>query len=196
MKIAIIMAISASGAVVFCTFDGIPDTDICFNQLQVFDNDVVRTLIPPTRPAIAGLSFLRTADREQLLVFHNRHLSLFDIDIMTRRGLMVFKCPAFPCSQSGGSKALYAKPAVVFDEIGDLEIRELQVTPYTCHESLKMKVKLGLRWVDDACIAEDFIIVSGGKSNGSDIVAGMSLSERKVKWIIPWEALALLAQCL
>ncbi len=195
------MAVSAEGVIAYCKFKQDNQGTSALHSLHVVEDGVVRTVIPGTTDWIGGLTFLQiagttdwlysptflpNAGREQLLMHQRRHIQLMSPDLRTvERRLQHLKHGASaPFCRSGENKALYVQRTEVQ---GEWEVRELEVTSDTHHDTQKAILTLEWKGICDMCIAEGFLIIVSKDNNDNEGVSGMSLSDWQVTWKMPVE---------
>ena len=178
------VAVSATGAVLYSKAERENVHSRDFFSLHILEQNMGLTLIPEAHTMITNLTFLCVAGKEQLLMVHGNNISLFDLELGTERKLLelaFLQMVHTICATPEDDKALYVcgNPKIFSDSFG---VRELLVTPNTHHDSLKTTLRLGLQWVHDSCISEDIFVICGEKASGSCIVAGVKLSDWRVRW--------------
>ncbi len=177
------MAVSAAGLVAHCKGRTDPQGSVLYS-LHVVENGVVRTVIPETTDEMWGLTFLQVAGREQLLVYCEPHVLLMSPGLhRVERKLRKLRHGTQLC-RPGENKAFYVQPTGVE---GKWEVRELEVTPDTCHDTQKAILTLGWEDVLGMCIAGGLLIMCGVDNNDNYSVARVSLSDWQVRWKVSVE---------
>ncbi len=172
------MAVSAAGVIAYWKHR--KDTQgTKLSSLHVVEDEVVRTVIPETTDRIGGLTFLQIAGREQLLMYREPHIQVMSPDLRTvDRRLRELK-GGTPFCRSGENKALYLWRKGVQ---GELEVRELEVTPDTHHDTQKAILTLEWKGIYDICIAGGFLIIVIRDNDDNISVSGVSLSDWHGTW--------------
>ncbi len=149
-------------------------------SLHIVKEGKTQTLISDTRTCIGGITFLNVGGREKLLVNHMPNFILIDMkkNKVGQRQL-IFTCGAeTPLYKVADNKVLYVAVTPGF------EIRELAVTPDTCHSKALYRPDVCINLVYDICESDGHLILTGLSDHGN-LTLGISMNDYQVMWKIP-----------
>ena len=176
------LAISSTGVIAFTKQKDIlrEGRSARMFSLHILKDGKTQTLISDTHTRIDGITFLDVGGREQLLVNQMPNFILVDIEkhkVGQRR--LIFTCGAeTPLFKKADNKALYVAFSPGF------EIRELEVTPDTCHSKALCRPDICMNLVYDICESDGYLILTGLSDHGN-VTLGISMNDWHVMWKIP-----------